>query len=112
MKVTYTPGPNLSIEFDAVGQKELFNIMAELQEILIQSCQKCKSDKGYQFMVREVGGNKFYELKCRNPQCKATLGFGSHRTGGTLFPQRKDAEGEYLQNGGWIKWNGEKKQKE
>lgn len=112
MKVTYSPGPNLTIEFEASGQKDIFEKMAQLQEILHHSCAKCKSNKGYTFVVREVDGNKFYELKCRNPSCGATLGFGSHKTGGTLFPQRKDADGERLPDFGWTKWNPDTQQRE
>ena len=112
MKVTYRPGSNLEIEFEAEGQKGLFEQMAKLQEVLKQSCQKCKKNDGVTFMVRQVDGNKFYELRCQSKNCGATLGFGSHKVGGTLFPQRKDAEGEWLSDGGWSKWNPETKKKE
>lgn len=113
LKVSYQVGPNLNIEFEAAGQKDLFEMMAQLQEILKHSCQKCKSkDTGYQFVVREVDGNKFYELKCLASGCGASLGFGSHKKGGTLFPQRKDAEDKFLPNSGWNRWNPETQQRE
>lgn len=111
MQVKYRANPNLMIEFDVAGQKDLFEQMAALQEILNHNCQKCGAgQEDLVFVVREVEGNKFYELKCT--KCGASLGFGSHKTGGTLFPQRKDAEGEKLPNFGWTKWNAETKQRE
>jgi hypothetical protein len=27
------------------------------------------------------------------------------KKGGRLFPKRKDKEGKWLNNGGWVKWN-------
>jgi len=112
MKVNYKAKPNLVIEFEAAGQKELFEEMAGLQEILNHTCQRkdCKGkETKLHYAVREVDGNKFYELKC---ECGAALGFGSHKVGGTLFPQRKDQEGEWLPNNGWTKWNNETKKRE
>lgn len=117
MKVTYRPGNNLEIEFEANGQKDLVDTMAGLQEVLLQSCQKCKTNSGSQFVVRRVGKHTFRELKCRNPQCGAVLGFGSHDGGlDTIFPQRKYTDGpkkgERLPDYGWGKWNPETEQRE
>ncbi len=112
MKVTYKAGPNLEIEFEVAGQKEIFESMAQLQEILKHKCQKCDGTDGWKFVVRVVDDNKFYELKCLKTGCGATLGFGSHKTGGTIFPQRKDTEGEFRKSGGWLKWNPDTKTRE
>ena len=110
MKLSYKPRPNLLVEFEASDQKDLFEQMAGLQEILKQDkCGKCKSEN-LVFIVREIDDNKFYELKCKD--CNAILGFGSHKKGGTLFPQRKDKEGEWLPDNGWTKWNKETQQRE
>jgi hypothetical protein len=45
---------------------------------------------------------KYYELWCQNPDCRAKLGFGQHKTGDTLFPKRKDKEGNWLSDNGWV----------
>ena len=34
----------------------------------------------------------------------AALSFGQHKKGDTLFPKRKDEKGNWLENGGWHKW--------
>lgn len=110
MKVSYKPRPSLLVEFDAQDVKTTFEYLAQIDEILGQErCGKCKNEK-LAFQVREVDGNKFYELRCK--ACGAVLGFGSHKKGGTLFPQRKDAEGDFLPDGGWTKWNPKTQQKE
>ena len=41
--------------------------------------------------------------------CGAVLGFGQHKKGGTLFPKRKDADGNWLENRGWYKYKPPKK---
>tara|TARA_R110000803_G_scaffold41244_1_gene88717 strand:- start:1139 stop:1471 length:333 start_codon:yes stop_codon:yes gene_type:complete len=110
MKVSYKPRPNLLVEFDAAGQKDLFEQMAGLQEILKQDkCGKC-GNEDLIFTCRTNDDNKFYELRCR--KCGATLGFGSHKTGDTLFPQRKDKEQNWLPDDGWTKWNKETQARE
>jgi hypothetical protein len=117
MEVTYKPSTNLEIKFQAAGQKELVDMMAGLQEVLQQSCQKCKMNAGNTFVVRTVGKHTFRELKCRNPQCGAVLGFGSHDGGKeTIFPQRRyttgPKKGELLPDMGWGKWNPETEERE
>ena len=41
--------------------------------------------------------------------CGATLAFGQHKKGGTLLPKRKDENGNWLENGGWHKWQKDSK---
>jgi hypothetical protein len=38
-------------------------------------------------------------------KCGARLSFGVHKKGGGLFPKRKDNEGNWLSDNGWVKWN-------
>jgi len=38
-------------------------------------------------------------------ECSAKLGLGVHKKGGGLFPKRKDADGKYLPDNGWQRWN-------
>ena len=42
-------------------------------------------------------------MRCMD--CGARLAFGSHKKGGGMFPKRKDADGNYLPDRGWQKWN-------
>ena len=48
---------------------------------------------------------KYYELRCAD--CGAKLAFGCNQDGQNLFPKLKDKDGNYLPNGGWVKWNRE-----
>ena len=114
MKAYFRPSPKLTIEFDASDHKELFERLAQVQEIVVHQCGKCKAQAdNLIFKVRVVDDNKFYELKCA--KCGAMLVFGSHRKGGTLFPKRYVEENgkkkipvEWLPHNGWTKLDAEK----
>jgi translation initiation factor 2 beta subunit (eIF-2beta)/eIF-5 len=81
-KVTVVSG-NVTVE--AEGQKELFETLAEYQEVFsVVDCGGCE-EANLRYTVREVDGNKFYEIRCLN--CYAKLPFGQHKGQGTLFPK-------------------------
>jgi hypothetical protein len=102
MKAKYKVGDKLEFELDGAGQKELFKEIANIQEIFGEAkCGVCGSEN-IRFVVRVVDDNEYYELRCMD--CGAVLGFGQHKKGGTLFPKRKDAEGNWLENRGWYKY--------
>ena len=103
MKVKYRANEKLEFEVEGSGQKELFKELSAIQEIFgEEQCGMCKSPN-IKFGVRSVEGNDYFEMKCS--KCGATLSFGQHKKGGTLFPKRKDNENnEYLPNNGWYKW--------
>ena len=102
MKVTKKIG-NLTIEFEGETQKDIFKQLSSLEEVFGETtCGKCGSEN-LRFVVRENDGNEFYELRCLD--CGAKLSFGSHKKGCCLFPRRKDAEGKWLPDKGWQKWN-------
>lgn len=102
MKVKKTIG-NLSIEFEAETQKDIFKTQSSLDEVFGETtCGKCSSEK-VRFVVRENDGNEYYEIRCID--CGAKLAFGAHKKGGGLFPRRKDADGNWLPDNGWQKWN-------
>ncbi len=105
MKVQYTSKNNrLNVEIQSESVKDTFKKLAEFQEVFDeQNCGICKNDN-IQFIVRTVENNDYFELKCRS--CNAKLAFGQHRSGGSLFPKRKLANGSYdYQTKGWFKWN-------
>jgi hypothetical protein len=106
MKVKYTVNNKLEFELEGTGQKEVFKELALIQEIFgEESCGLCKSTN-FKFVVRNVDGNDYYELRCND--CGGILSFGQHKKGGTLFPKRKDDEGNYLPTKGWHKWTASK----
>jgi len=83
MKATFSSG-KLTASFESDTQKDLFSQLASFQEVFGQTtCGKCGSDN-----VRLFGVNK---------------------KGGGLFPKRKDGEGNWLPDGGWVKWNSQTK---
>jgi DNA-directed RNA polymerase subunit RPC12/RpoP len=102
MKVTYQLG-KLTASFECDTQKDLFTQLSSFQEVFGQSkCGKCGAED-LVFIVRENGGNEYHEMRCTS--CNARLSFGVNKKGGGLFPKRKDAEGNWLPDGGWVKWN-------
>ncbi len=104
MKINYTTkNQRLQAEIESESVKETFKKLAEFQEVFDESsCGVCQNED-LQFVVRTVDGNDYYELKCKS--CFAKLAFGQHKSGGSLFPKRKNADGTYSQSKGWHKWN-------
>ncbi len=104
MKVTYkTRNGKLSVELEGDSQRDIFGEISKFQEVFEEdTCGKCGSDN-IRFVVRNVDDNLYYELRCAD--CGARLAFGSMKKGGGLFPKRKDAEGNWLPDRGWVKWN-------
>lgn len=108
MKLTYRANDRLSFEIEGEGQKEVFKGLATVQEIFGEDkCGLC-SCNAIRFVVRNVEDNDYYEMRCND--CGAVLSFGQHKKGGTLFPKRKDDEGNWLPNKGWHKWQKEQTQ--
>lgn len=104
MKASYKLSDKLQFEVEGEGQKDIFKEIASIQEIFGETkCGMCGSEN-IKFVVRVVEDNEYYELRCMD--CGATLAFGQHKKGGTLFPKRKDEKGEYMPNRGWYKWQG------
>ena len=104
MKVTYkTRNGKLSVELEGDSQRDIFGEISKFQEVFEEdTCGKCGSDN-IRFVVRNVDDNLYHELRCAD--CGARLAFGSMKKGGGLFPKRKDAEGNWLPDRGWVKWN-------
>jgi len=102
MKVNYNLS-KLSVEFDGETVRDVWKQIAVFQEVFGESaCGKCGSEN-LRFVVRENEGNEYYELRCID--CNAKLQFGANKQGGGLFPRRKDADGNWIDNSGWQKWN-------
>jgi hypothetical protein len=108
MKVKYTANDKLQFEVEGAGQKEIFKEIALIQEIFgEEKCGIC-GNSSIRYIVRNVEGNDYYELRCNESKCGGILSFGQHKKGGTLFPKRKDDDNNYLPNRGWHKWTKDK----
>tara|TARA_Y100000310_G_C20481014_1_gene714680 strand:- start:332 stop:667 length:336 start_codon:yes stop_codon:yes gene_type:complete len=107
MRINYTSrSGRISVELEAETQRDAFQQLSDFQEIFDEvSCGKCASEN-LRFVVRTVDENQFYEIRCLD--CGARLEFGSMKQGGRLFPRRKDKEGNWLPDNGWVKWDKEK----
>lgn len=84
---------------------EIFAALADLNNTDIlktEVCGKC-GNSDVACIHREVDGNSYYELRCK--QCGAKLAFGANRVGGGLYFKRKDKEGNNLGSDGWVKYN-------
>ena len=102
MKVNYNVN-RLNVEFEADTVRDVWHQLAVFQEIFGEAeSGKCQSEN-LRFVVRENEGNHYYELRCND--CGAKLAFGANKKGGGLFPKRKDADGDWLPDKGWQKWN-------
>ena len=111
MTATLTVG-NLTVHGDT--HKELFSSMASYQEVFdTHKCGKCNGTD-LRYVVRDdKEENTYYEIRCTKIGCRAKLAFGVHKgKEGTLFPKKKDKEGNYITDDGWLKWNAETKQEE
>lgn len=110
MKIKVKVSPSVIVEAEGDKQTDLFEEIAQLQEVFGQEkCGKC-GGTDLRYVVREVDDNKYFELRCKNIKCRASLAFGQHKKGGSLFPKIKDGEA-YIPNNGWQIWDKEQGKK-
>lgn len=90
----------VTLESDCADLRDAFEFLADATEIF--SHERCGACQGQHLRpeVRHHDSFKFYTLKCMD--CGAGLNFGQRREDGGLFPKRKDAAGNWLENGGWT----------
>lgn len=107
MKLTYKSADGRFLcEVEGTSDKELWASIAHFQEVF-ESTNKCEhcGGKETKLIVRVVDDNQYYEAVCKNAKCRAKLGYGQHKKGGSLFPKRKDKEEKYLEHQGWVKYD-------
>jgi hypothetical protein len=101
MKVRFK-NERVEVEVDGKDVKDVFGQLAGAVEVFSHStCGACGS-KNTAPVVRENQGNTFYEMRCQS--CGACLAFGQKKNDGTLFPKRKDKNGNWLDGSGWVKF--------
>ena len=104
MKLSYTTkNGRVTVEIEGDSQRDLFSGISKAQEVFEEdTCGKCGHDH-VRFVVRTIDDNQYHELRCTS--CGAKLSFGANKKGGGLFPKRKDPDGDWLPDSGWVKWN-------
>ncbi len=108
MEIQYrSQNGRLFIKVEGVNQKEVFEKLASAQEVF-EADDKCGccGKANLRFRVRHVPkGTKtfdYYEMVCQD--CYARLAFGQSTDTVSLFPKRKDEQGEWLPTRGWSKY--------
>jgi hypothetical protein len=116
VECSYRVSPDIMLKLEAPNQKELFEQMAAAAEVFgcWQQCGCCKSaaHKPRPVVRQNDKSQKFYELHCTTPGCRARFVFGQSQDMKTLFPQRKFPKsdpqaGQYKPNAGWTVWKKE-----
>jgi hypothetical protein len=118
MKVRIRYG-NVELEGEGDTQKVVFSQLAAMTEVFREENCGCCNNQNTIFTVRRVPDPKskgkkefeYYEKRCLTKNCGARLAYGQHNEGGSLFPKRKDEDGNYLPNRGWVKYEKEKSDK-
>ncbi len=96
-----TPGGRLTFEVEGETIKDLFQEIANLQEVFEAdtTCGCCNSTN-IKYNFRVADSFSFYELKCQEEKCGAAFSFGQNKNGVDLFPKRT-SDGAALPNRGW-----------
>ena len=101
MKVTYKTG-KFTVEAEG-NTTEVFEQLASFDSVFGNCVNKANESENIGFRHREVEGNHYYELYDKDTF--HTLKFGKTKKDGSLFPRRKDADGNWLPDGGWAKFD-------
>ena len=101
MKVTYKTG-KFTIEAEG-STTEIFEQLAAFDSVFGNCVNKANGSENIGFRHREVDGNHYYEMYDKDEF--HVLKFGKTKKDGSLFPRRKDADGNWLDNGGWNKYD-------
>lgn len=89
------------VEFEAKNVKDVFRAFTMYEVLGETKCGACESHE-ISPRFRQAQGYDFYSFNCN--ACRAELHLGQKREGDVLFPKRKDADGNWLPNRGWVKY--------
>ena len=101
MKVTYKTG-KFTVEAEG-STTDIFEQLAAFDSVFGNCVNKANGSENIGFRHREVDGNHYYEMYDKDEF--HTLKFGKTKKDGSLFPRRKDADGNWLDNSGWNKYD-------
>lgn len=92
------------VEIDCADVKEAMKGLSMYGEVFAETtCGRCNSVNILPEHRTDDEGHDYYSLKCND--CGAELSFGQHKVGNTLFPKKKDLNGEFDgQYHGWYFW--------
>jgi hypothetical protein len=107
--ITKTVG-SVTIGVEADKTTDAFKDLSSLEEVFgISCCGKCACEDLSHVVRKDAEENEYYELRCTNRDCRAKLAFGLHKKGGGMYPKRKDKDDKWLPDGGWMRWDADKK---
>jgi len=107
--ITKTVG-SVTIGVEAEKMTDAFKDLSSLEEVFgISCCGKCACEDLSHVVRKDAEENEYYELRCTNRDCRAKLAFGLHKKGGGMYPKRKDKDDKWLPDGGWMRWDADKK---
>lgn len=102
LKVRWRVRESLWLECDATDSKDALQQLGDFMEVFGEShCVACRS-QNVMPVHRRAKGFDFYEMKCCD--CGSALRFGVKKEDHTLFPKRKDEQGNWLPHNGWVKY--------
>lgn len=103
------------IEAEGDTHQDIFRRLSQLQEVFSEESCGCCGSTLTRYRHRQTpdpkpGSKKvfdYYERVCQKIGCRARLAYGQHGSGETLFPKRKDSDGNWLPNNGWERFKKE-----
>tara|TARA_R100000808_G_scaffold5051_8_gene15657 strand:+ start:5477 stop:5848 length:372 start_codon:yes stop_codon:yes gene_type:complete len=101
MKVTYKTG-KFTVEAEG-NTTEIFKQLASFDSVFGNCKNKANDSENIGFRHRVVDENDYFEMYDKDTF--HTLKFGKTKKDGSLFPRRKDADGNYFPDGGWVKYD-------
>ena len=101
MKVTYRTG-KFTVEAEG-GTTEIFKQLASFDSVFGNCINKVNGSENICFRHRVVDENDYFEMYDKDTF--HTLKFGRTKKDQSLFPRRKDADGNWMPDNGWSKFD-------
>ncbi len=101
-----TSNRRLTFEINGETHQDIFEGLASIEEVFDSenACGVCKGT-AIRYQHRNVHGNDFHELVCKDPTCRARFSFGhAKQPKGALFPKRRRKDDSGNWTGGWEKY--------